>query len=389
MALATRKTLISVGLESTYGVDAAPSNAVLVSAPEISPLEGSTVERDFVKPFFGGSGMIRVENFAKVTFDVEVAGAGTAGTAPAYGILFKACNFSETLLASAISGTATTGGTNTITLDAGASAIDEFYTGMTIEITGGTGSGQKGEIINYVGSSKLATIATPWTTAPDSTSAFSIGANAMYIPNSDFGTATGNTSVTIYFNVDGVRHVLLGARGKPAIDLSVKTIPKIKFEFTGLLGTISDAPAPAANFTAYQTPVTISTANTTDINLLGYNDAVVDKLTFDIGNNVVYRQLIGAESVFITDRAVKGTVSIEANLVTTKDWWSVAKNASYGRFSVKHGQVSGHIFGITAPNVQLTDPKYSDSDGVRMMEFGTSFTPFGSGGNDEIRICVK
>lgn len=391
MPLAQRKRVILVKLEPTYGTDSTPvaADAVLCSNLDITPLDGSSVERDFIRPYFGSSGSIRVENFAALSFETEIAGSGTAATPPEWGALLKASNFSETITAAPITGTGQVGGsTTTIKLAAGASAVDDFYTGMTVSITGGTGNGQSGEIIGYVGSTKMATIAKAWAVVPDATSLYSIGANVMYLPNSNFGVVA-NTSSSIYFNVDGVRHVLLGARGSVSFDLSVKQIPKMKWKFTGLLGTISDQTLPAADFAGWQTPVTVSSANTTDINLLGYNLAVVQTLNFDMANNLVYRQLIGAESVLITDRKPAGNISLEATTVTAKDWWTVAKNASTGPFCVKHGQTAGNIVGFTAPKAQLADPKYSDSDGVAMMDFSLMFIPYGAAGNDELRICCK
>jgi hypothetical protein len=80
---------------------------------------------------------------------VELAGSGTAGTAPAYGSILKACGFSETIVAS-----------------------------------------------------------TSVTYAPVSSS-FS--------------------SVTIYYNVDGVRHKLTGCRGTFTLNGTVGDIPYIEF----------------------------------------------------------------------------------------------------------------------------------------------------------------
>jgi hypothetical protein len=332
-----------------------------------------------------------VENYVSLSFDTEIAGSGAAATPPEWGFLLKAANFSETITASAITGASSANGTTTtIVLAVGASAIDDFYTGMTVTITAGAGSGQAGEIIDYVGSTKVATIAKAWAVAPAMTiSTYSIGANVIYTPNSDFGTNTANTSVSIYFNVDGVRHVLLGARGTPSFDLSAKTIPKIKWKFTGLLGTITDATLPVADFSGWQIPVPVSTANTTDSNLLGFTGAVWQTLNFDIANDVKYRQLVGAESVLITDRKPTGNVSIQANLIAVKNWWAVAKSAGAGPFCVKHGQTAGNIIGFTAPKVMMTNPKYSDSDGIAMLDFGLTFIPRGAAGNDEIRICCK
>jgi len=70
--------------------------------------------------------------------------------------------------------TAQAGATNTITLHSGASSDNDIYNGSTIRITSGTGNGQKRVISDYVGSSKVATVSTNWTTQPDATSAFTI-----------------------------------------------------------------------------------------------------------------------------------------------------------------------------------------------------------------------
>lgn len=70
------------------------------------------------------------------------------------------------------SGTAQAGSANTITLAAGASAVNQQYVGYTVSITGGTGAGQVGIVTGYVGSTKVATMAANWGTNPDATSTY-------------------------------------------------------------------------------------------------------------------------------------------------------------------------------------------------------------------------
>lgn len=72
-------------------------------------------------------------------------------------------------------GTAQTGSSSTITLSTSSSSQNDVYNGMKIRITAGTGSGQVRTISDYVGSTKVATVSENWTTAPDSTSTFTIG----------------------------------------------------------------------------------------------------------------------------------------------------------------------------------------------------------------------
>lgn len=97
-------------------------------------------------------------------------------------------NNSETLTPSAVSGnitltttsskhdtgTAQAGGASTITLKSASSGTDDYYNGLYITITGGTGVGQVKIIEDYVGSTKVATVDSAWTTAPNNTSTYSI-----------------------------------------------------------------------------------------------------------------------------------------------------------------------------------------------------------------------
>ena len=71
-------------------------------------------------------------------------------------------------------GTAQAGSASTITLRSGASAANDTYNGQVIFITGGTGVGQSRAISDYVGSTKVATVITNWTTNPDATSTYDI-----------------------------------------------------------------------------------------------------------------------------------------------------------------------------------------------------------------------
>jgi hypothetical protein len=97
-------------------------------------------------------------------------------------------NNSETLTPSAVSGnitltttsskhdtgTAQAGTSTSITLKSSSSSSDDYFNGLYITITGGTGAGQIRIITDYVGSTKVATVDRAWTTAPNSSSTYSI-----------------------------------------------------------------------------------------------------------------------------------------------------------------------------------------------------------------------
>jgi hypothetical protein len=102
MPLLSRKRLILAKIESTYATDSTPDGtfAILVRNLEITPLESETVSRDLIRPYLGASDQLLAQTRVSITFEVEMAGSGAAGTAPAYGPLLKACGLSETIVTS-------------------------------------------------------------------------------------------------------------------------------------------------------------------------------------------------------------------------------------------------------------------------------------------------
>lgn len=71
-------------------------------------------------------------------------------------------------------GSVTAATTSTVTLSTNARSEDGVYIGFPIEITGGSGTGQSPTITAYDGSSRTATINSPWSQLPDATSTFKI-----------------------------------------------------------------------------------------------------------------------------------------------------------------------------------------------------------------------
>jgi hypothetical protein len=101
MPLLTRKRLILAKTESTYATDSTPTgtDAILVRNLDITPIESDQVSRDLIRPYLGNSESLLANTRVSITFQVELAGSGTAGTAPKYSSLLKACGLSETVVA--------------------------------------------------------------------------------------------------------------------------------------------------------------------------------------------------------------------------------------------------------------------------------------------------
>lgn len=100
MGRLVRKTAILAKIEVTYGTDPVPTgaaNAILVSNASFS-LSYNNVKRDLIRAYLGGSEQLVGTRFVDCSFEVEIANSGTAGTAPAWGPLLRACGFSEASL---------------------------------------------------------------------------------------------------------------------------------------------------------------------------------------------------------------------------------------------------------------------------------------------------
>ena len=77
----------------------AAANAVLIFDPKIVPLVAEKKQRKPVRPYFGSAKTLLAAQHAEISFTVDFAGAGAAGTAPAWGPLLRACACAQTITA--------------------------------------------------------------------------------------------------------------------------------------------------------------------------------------------------------------------------------------------------------------------------------------------------
>jgi hypothetical protein len=383
MALLSRKRLVLCKSEGTYGVDISPdgTDALLVRSLEVTPIEADVVSRDLIRNYLGNSDQLLAQTRVSISFQVELAGSGAGATAPRFGSLLKACGMAETITAAAVTGSAVAGGAGTITLAAGASAVDDFYNGMVVSITSGTGNGHIGLITDYVGSTKVATVqASTATFVPGASSGYSIAANVAYLP-----VSTGFASATIYFNNDGVLHKITGARGTFTLNTSVGEIPTIDFQLTGIYNAPTDTAAPATTYTNQATPVIFKAGNTSAFSILSYT-ACLQSVSFNMANETVYRELVGCtKEVLITNRAPAGDCMIEAPTIAQKDFFTIANNDTTGTLTLLHGSTAGNRVTLLAPKVDITNPSYGDQDGIQMLNIPYVAIPT-TAGNDEIKL---
>jgi len=307
MAQLTRKRVILIEAESSYGTDPTPSatDVVLVTDLSITPQSSDVVNRDVVRPFLGASEQLLANTKVECTFTVELAGSGTAGTAPRYGSALKACGLSETVVSS-----------------------------------------------------------TSVTYAPVSSSF---------------------TSVTIHYNVDGVRHIVTGCRGTFELSAEVGAIPTINFSFTGIYNAPTDTALPSVTYGNQATPLIFKNGNTSGFSLLSYSGALMS-ISMDLGVTTVYRELVGGtKEVLITDRASNGSVSIEAPTIAQKDYFTAAlSDSSLGNLAFLHGTTAGNKVQLTSSTVDIGDVAYGEADGVAMLEIPYTLVP--TAANNEVSL---
>lgn len=306
-----RRALLGAKLEVTAGTDSVPTaaaNSMLVMDLTCNPLVTEQVDRNFVRPYFGHGGQLVVASHVECNFGVEIAGAGSAGGIPAYGVLMQIAGFGETN---------------------------------------------------------------------------NVGISTVYAP-----VSANLKTASAYYWLDGLLHKSLYTRANVDLALTAKQIPRFNFRAMGLYSAVTDVALPGDyDFSAFQQPLASSTTNTPTVSLHGVSSVPVQSVTIDMGNTIAVRNLIGGESVELTDRKPVGKITMELASVATKDWWASVRAGTTGALQVVHGTTAGNIVQVDASKVYLTNPQYSEQDGIGMVTFDLALAT--TAGNDEISITVK
>ena len=224
-------------------------------------------------------------------------------------------------------------------------------------------------------------------------------AKRLYTPNS-----LDSTTVSILYNIDGVKHEVSGAKGTFSVSCSVGEIPTFDFTFTGIYRPPSDAAALVPVYQKQATTLLFNNTNTGTFKIFGETGLQMSNFSLDLGNEVIYRELVGGSpEVMITNRNVTGSVTVEAvNLASggSQQWdpFAAARaDGTLGEISFVHGTAalnkvtiqSGLVASQTTKNrVDLGAINYSEEDGVAMWDCPYTMIPSTSG-NDELSIIFE
>lgn len=308
MAKSANKRAVLAKIESVYGTDPTPTgnaNAMRVNNLNVTALNAERLKRDYAQPYFSNFEDIVVNGHVRAEFEVELQGSGTAGTAPAFGPLLRACALGETIVA------------NTSVTYAPVSASFE--------------------------------------------------------------------SVTMYFYVDGIVQKVKGMRGDCVLALNARAVPVLRFSMTGIYAGPIDGALPSVNVTAFKAPVAAEKTNTSGFSLMGVTSFAMESLTVNFANEVLYRNLVGAEQVMIQDRRPNGEVVIDYPAVATYDFFAAAIAGTTGALAIQHGQSAGYIATITCGKIQPLEPAQENTNGSLMLKIPFNILP--TSGNDDFSIA--
>ncbi len=101
MSMKTNRRAMRFALESEYNdgttTPEAATDAILMREITVTPLSGSNIERNFVRPYYGNSPQAPGEKHVEAGFEVELNTSGELGTPPPWGKLLRACGWSEVI----------------------------------------------------------------------------------------------------------------------------------------------------------------------------------------------------------------------------------------------------------------------------------------------------
>ena len=351
MAKRWRRKLLVVKAQAGVDILATPAavdSAILATGVELQPVQGDTVSRELERTYYGASPEINVNVRQSLSFSVEYASGG-AGVEPGWGLLLRAAGMGPAS-------------------DVPAVAED-----------------------SSVGSEMAA-----------------VPALKRYAP-----ITGGEEKVSIFLWIDGVLHKLGGCRGTFTLSLGANGVPRIAFEFTGSFSDPADTandqnPVPnAAAYNAWKEPVVPSDDKSV---LLDFPGAVAQsdraravaliELSAAYGSVVTHDEAIGRPpATEIVDRAVTGTVTIDAPKVDDAPIVKFAREGKTGRFRVWHGigraavgaetlpvPTLGKFLELDIPRMTLSSPTYSENNGFWRIQANFAAQP--DDGNDELTIAA-
>jgi hypothetical protein len=182
-------------------------------------------------------------------------------------------------------------------------------------------------------------------------------------------TLGGNTSLTIYCFISGIRHIITGWRGSVTISLVNKSFGVLRFDGMGIYQGPTDTAIPAnPTYTLQANPLPVTLGNTLSINIAGFTNAFLQSFTFTQENVATYHSLPGGvKEVLITSGRSSFEAVIECPSIAQRDYFSLALTQATHPLTITQGTTAGNRLVFAAPAAKVLIPTYSDDAGKVML----------------------
>lgn len=303
-----------------------------------------------------------------ITLRVPLRGSGAVATAPEWGKLMRCCTYAETETSAAIgaptalpaSGHTTTSVTLANTPFA---ATAQLYRGMPLVLSGAVA--ETTAITDYT-ASRVATLASTLSAAPDAGTSAIIPINWRYAPTSD---ETAYKTGTLYFFADGIRWVFTGCVGTWSLELTAGEIGYLVFTLRGSLLSETAVALPAGwNTVNRPTPPTWVNGRSQFRRV----KAQIRSLRLDAGVGVTLpddpEAIEGVGPAVPIDRQSGGTLDPLMDTSTQVALFTAIRAGTNVPFMAIVGSTVGNRFMITAPAARVQRRGLGNREGLMSNE---------------------
>lgn len=207
--------------------------------------------------------------------------------------------------------------------------------------------------------------------------------SVTYVP-----VSTADPSITAALYMDGVRHLIAGARSTFTLGGAVGELALFNFTTMGVQETTTDV---AIISPTYQTTVGKVLKGLT-FTLHGSTSPTVICSAMAIDFGVVlsprgdFSKTSGYISTFMGDRNPTCNFLVEKPLVAGKDWYGILESGTEASISCALTGAAGNITTITAPKFQVTNISEQDDNGKAMLSIDGKLNL--NTGDDEFSIVL-
>lgn len=192
-----------------------------------------------------------------------------------------------------------------------------------------------------------------------------------YTPVSDPGE-----SLVFRYWEDGHAYIARGCRGSVKFDLTAFRIPRATFRFEGFDTTSVEAAwgGPPNPFAAWRAPILPHTANSGNIllgctytagALSGGTEYPSKGFTLDMGHELTYDAILGAEKVVVTQRRPKGEMLLELSAAQEALWRTEMNDSVETTFGWRIGTGAGNRITVFGRRLQRQEAQGVEDAGFR------------------------